>query len=63
MRRALDRTLADPDFLAEVRRANIPVAPMAGAAMKQYVDAIMAAPAQQIDAARRLHEDLIRTAR
>ncbi len=60
MREAFQKTLADPAFQAEVVKANILITPMSGAELALEIDRIMKTPADQIAAARALHEDLIK---
>ena len=62
MRAAFQKTLADPAFEAEAKKANIPLAPLSGPDISAFVASIMNSPRAQIDAARKLHEELIRRA-
>lgn len=59
MRAAFDKMIVDADFLAEVKKANIPIAPMSGADLTAYVDGVMKTPAAQVEAARELHQQLL----
>lgn len=59
MREAFTKMMKDPDFLAETKKADIPVSPMSGEDMAVYVNKVMSAPAAQIEAARKLHAELI----
>lgn len=59
LRAAFWKMVADKDFLAETRKAEIPVAPMSGEDMTAYVNKVMATPAPQLEAARRLHRELV----
>jgi tripartite-type tricarboxylate transporter receptor subunit TctC len=59
VRTAFERMLEDPEFKAEVQKSSIPVAPMTGAAVAAYVDQVMKTPTAQIDAARKLHKELL----
>lgn len=58
MREAFRKTLEDPGFLAEVKKANVPITPLSGEEIAAEIDRIMKTPAQEIEAARRLHESL-----
>jgi tripartite-type tricarboxylate transporter receptor subunit TctC len=59
VRAAFWKMVADPEFIAETKKAAIPVAPMSGEDMAAYVDKVMATPASQLEAARRLHAQLV----
>jgi tripartite-type tricarboxylate transporter receptor subunit TctC len=58
LRAAFAAMVADPDFLAETDKANIPVSPMSGEALQAYVARVAATPAARLEAARRLHGEL-----
>ena len=58
MRTAFQRMLADPEFKAEAAKSNIPIVPMTGAALASFVADVMKTPAEQIEAARKLHQEL-----
>lgn len=58
-RAAFLKMVADPDFIAETRKADIPVAPMNGEEVQAYVSRVMATPPEQLEAARKLHAQLI----
>ena len=60
MRVAFQKTLADPAFQAEVKKANILMTPMSGEELTTEINRIMSTPADQIAAARALHEDLLK---
>lgn len=59
VRAAFAKMLEDADFKAEVLKANIPVLPMSGEDLAASVTAIMKTPAAQIEAARKLHLELL----
>ncbi len=59
IREAFQKMVKDPEFLAETRKTNIPVAPLSGEGVAAYVTKIMATPADQIAAARKLHKELL----
>ncbi len=60
MRVAFQKMLADPAFQAEARKANILITSMPGEELAAEVNRIMSTPADQIAAARALHEDLLK---
>ena len=51
--------VADPDFLAETKKADVPVAPMSGEDMLAYVTKVMSTPTSQLESARALHKQLV----
>lgn len=59
LREAFKRMLDDPEFKAETARTSTPVAPMTGEALQAYVAGVIASPADQLDAARKLHRELL----
>lgn len=59
MREAFRRTLADPAFQAEAKKINAIIAPMSGEDLAAEIERIMKTPAQDIEAARKLHEGLL----
>jgi tripartite-type tricarboxylate transporter receptor subunit TctC len=58
MRQAFTRMLADPDFKAEVEKTKTPVSPMSGEDLGKYVAGVMKLPADQLEAARKQHQEL-----
>jgi len=52
LRRAFDQTVKDPDFLAAMARAHLPVEPQSGAAIEPLVGNSAAAPPDLVAAAR-----------
>jgi tripartite-type tricarboxylate transporter receptor subunit TctC len=60
MREAFAKTIADPAFQEEVRKANILISPMSGAELSSEIAHIMKTPAADIAAARALHEELMK---
>lgn len=63
LREAFQKTLDDPEFRDEARKAKAIIAPLPGPEVAAYIDGVMNTPRDQLDAARKLHEDLIATAR
>jgi tripartite-type tricarboxylate transporter receptor subunit TctC len=61
MREAFRKTLADPAFQDEVKKANVPITPLSGEEIAVEIDRIMKTPPQEIEAARKLHESLLQT--
>jgi tripartite-type tricarboxylate transporter receptor subunit TctC len=59
MRAAYDKTIKDPEFLAELKAKNILFAPMSGEALKAYVDKFMKTPPARIEAARKIYAELL----
>lgn len=60
LREAFDKTMADPAFRAEAAKINAPVSPMRGSELAAEVERVMKAASANIEAARKLHEDIIR---
>ena len=44
LRHAFDATMTDPDFIAEAKKSNLDLDPVAGEKLQQIVDDIVAAP-------------------
>jgi tripartite-type tricarboxylate transporter receptor subunit TctC len=63
MRDAFQKMLADPAFLAETKKANIIVSPMSGEALAAEITRVMQTPKDQVDAARKIHEDLLKSSK
>ncbi len=63
LRVAFRKAIEDPAFKAEAAKTGIPLAPMGGAEIADYVEAIARTPAAQIEGARALHEELIASAK
>jgi tripartite-type tricarboxylate transporter receptor subunit TctC len=59
LRAAFEKTLTDPEFVAEIKSKNILFAPMSGENLKAYVDKIMATPKPRIEAAGRIYKELL----
>ena len=59
LRTAFGKMLEDEDFKAEVAKSSTPVDVMTGEALAAYVDSVMKAPPARIEAARRLHKELL----
>jgi hypothetical protein len=54
LRTAFDRTMKDPEFLAEAEKIGIEVAPMNGAEVDRLMKEIYATPADLVAEARRV---------
>ena len=52
LRAAFETTLADPQFVAEVRKTRMEVQPMASEAIEKLVDAILRTPRPVVERAR-----------
>ncbi len=59
LRAAFVKMLDDADFKAEVTKANVPVTPMSGEDIGAYIAEVMKTPASQVEAARKLHNELL----
>ena len=59
LRAAFSKMIDDPDFKAEVKKANVPVTPMSGEQLGAYVAEVMKTPTAQVEAARKLHIELL----
>lgn len=59
LRAAFGRMLDDAEFKAEAAKSSIPVDPMTGEALAAYVGSVMKVPAAEVEAARRLHKELL----
>jgi tripartite-type tricarboxylate transporter receptor subunit TctC len=59
LRTAFAKMLDDADFKAEVKKTDAPIAPMSGEQLGAYVAEVLKAPAAEIEAARKLHEELL----
>lgn len=60
LRAAYDKMMRDPDFLKETKEKNIPIAPMKGQALADYVTKVLATPKDKIAEALKLHEALLK---
>lgn len=56
LRRALDAALADPDFLAFARKANLDIDPTSGEELARIVERIFATPPAALNVARQLYQ-------
>jgi tripartite-type tricarboxylate transporter receptor subunit TctC len=59
LREAYDKTIRDPEFLAEVKSKGILFDPMSGADLQAYVDKYMKTPADRVEAAKKIYADLL----
>ena len=59
LRAAYEKTIKDPEFLAEVNSKNILFAPMSGGQLTAYVDKFMKTPSALIEAARKTYGELL----
>lgn len=59
LRAAFQNMLVDPDFVADVKKARIPISPMRGEELAAYVTKVMSMPATVLDGARKLHGELL----
>ena len=63
MRDAFQTMVKDPAFIAETRKTNIIVEPMSGEDLTAEIARVMKTPKEQVDAARQIHEDLLKSAK
>jgi tripartite-type tricarboxylate transporter receptor subunit TctC len=59
LREAFEKTIRDPEFLAEVKAKNILFEPMSGGDLQAYVDKYMKTPATRVEAAKKIYADLL----
>jgi tripartite-type tricarboxylate transporter receptor subunit TctC len=59
LREAFDKTIRDPEFLAEVKAKNILFEPMSGGDLQTYVDKYMKTPAARVEAAKSIYAELL----
>ena len=59
LRAAYEKTIKDPEFLAEVKSRKILFDPMPGPALQAYVDKYMKTPAPKVEAARKIYSELL----
>ena len=59
LRAAYDKTIKDPEFLAEVKARKIMINPMPGQKLAANIDKYMKTPPEEIAAARKVHKDLL----
>jgi tripartite-type tricarboxylate transporter receptor subunit TctC len=59
VRAAFAKMLDDAEFKADVQKSSIPIDPMSGEALDAYVAEVMKAPAEQVEAARKLHKEML----
>ena len=60
MREAFQKTLTDAAFQAEAKKLSAPVSPLSGEQIAAEVARVMSTPARDIEAARVLHEELLK---
>ena len=63
MRQAFQKMLADPVFIAETKKGGVIVTPMSGEELSAEIVRVMKTPKEQVDAARQIHEDLLKSTR
>lgn len=63
MRDAFEKMIADPAFIAETKKTNVIVTPMSGEALGAEIARVMKTPKEQVDAAREIHEALLKSAK
>lgn len=63
MRDAFQKMIADPTFLAETKKTGVIVTPMSGEDLTAEISRVMKTPKDEVDAARKIHEDLLKSAK
>lgn len=63
LRQAFQKMLADPVFIAETKKGGVIVTPMSGEELSAEIVRVMNTPKEQVDAARQIHEDLLKSTR
>jgi tripartite-type tricarboxylate transporter receptor subunit TctC len=63
MRDAFQKMLTDPTFLSETKKTNVIVTPMSGEELSAEITRVMKTPKEQVDSARKIHDDLIKSAK
>ena len=61
LRAAFEKTVRDPDFLAELKSKDILFDAMSGEALQAYVDKFMKTPKDRIEAAQKIYNELLAT--
>jgi tripartite-type tricarboxylate transporter receptor subunit TctC len=59
LRAAYEKTIRDPEFLAEVKQRQIWFEPMSGPDLQAYVDKYMKTPAERVQAAGKVYNELL----
>jgi tripartite-type tricarboxylate transporter receptor subunit TctC len=59
LRDAFEKTIRDPEFLAELKSKSILFDPMSGADLQAYVEKYMKTPAAQVEAAKKVYNELL----
>jgi tripartite-type tricarboxylate transporter receptor subunit TctC len=59
LREAFEKTLRDPEFLAEVKSKDILFDPMSGADLQAYIGKYMKTPAARVEAAQKIYSELL----
>jgi tripartite-type tricarboxylate transporter receptor subunit TctC len=59
LREAYEKTIRDPEFLAEIKAKNILFDPMSGPDLQAYVNKYMKTPADRVEAARKIYSELL----
>lgn len=59
LRAAFEKTIADPEFQAELKAKNILFEPMSGQPLQDYVNKYMTTPAAEVDAAKKVYNELL----
>jgi tripartite-type tricarboxylate transporter receptor subunit TctC len=59
LREAFEKTIQDPEFLAELKSKSILFDPMSGTALQDYVGKYMSTPAAQVEAAKKVYNELL----
>lgn len=63
MREAFQKMIKDPAFIAENKKTNIIIDTMSGEELSAEIARVMQTPKEQVDAARKIHDDLLKSAK
>lgn len=63
MRDAFEKMIKDPTFIAENKKANVLIDTMSGEELATEIARVMKTPKEQVDAARKIHDELIKSAK
>lgn len=61
MRDAFQKMLKDPAFIEETRKGGVIITPLSGEELTAEIARVMKTPRDQVEAARKLHEELLRS--
>jgi tripartite-type tricarboxylate transporter receptor subunit TctC len=59
LREAFNKTINDPEFLAEIKERNIMFNPMPGEKMAAYIDEVMKTTPEKIETSRKIYQEIL----